>query len=114
MARSVAQDGIRRRGGALYGELRRLDLMHENGGLSDDAYRGARARLMRSVSDADLADATSAPKAAVTSAVGGGALLTLGAVALAAIAMIGATPWALIWISLAGLATVAVAACWEA
>jgi hypothetical protein len=90
--------------------------MHERGSLSDDAYRAARARLMRSVADADLADEAAEPRRATAPAVvvGGGAVLTLGAVALAAVAMVGATPAALAWICLAGLATAAVAACWEA
>jgi hypothetical protein len=89
--------------------------MHESGALSDDAYRGARARLMQSVADADLADgAADARRAAVPAAVGGGAVVMLGAAALAAVAMLGATPAALAWICLAALATVAVAACWQA
>lgn len=114
MARTVAQDGIRRRGGALYGELRRLELLRESGGLSEATYQGARARLMRSVSDADLAEETSSRTAPVAPTVGRGVLPTLGAAALAAIAMLGAPPEALVWISLAGAATVALAACWEA
>lgn len=87
----MAQDGIRRRGGALFGELRRLELMRENGILSEEAYRGARARLMRSVSDADLADQGEPEAAPVRPVAGSGPLLTLGGAALAAVAMMGAS-----------------------
>ena len=114
MARNVGQDGVRRRGGALYGELRRLELMRESGSLSEEAYRGARARMMRSVSEADVVDDAAPEPAAVAPAVGGGTLALLGLAGLAAVAMLGATTTALVWISVAGLATVALAACWEA
>lgn len=119
MARSGGNDGIRRRGGALFGELRKLELMRESGALTDERYRTIRARLMRSVAEADLVDETSevpavAPGAAASAVVGMGAFLTLGGAALAAIAMIGASPAMLAWVCLGGLATAALAACWEA
>jgi hypothetical protein len=107
----MAQDGIRRRGGALFGELKRLDLMRESGALSDESYSAARARLMRSVTEADIAE--QAPEArAAAPGLGAGAALTLGAVGLAMVAMVGASPEVLACVCVAALATVGLAVAW--
>ena len=114
MSGSAERDGVRRRGGALFGELRRLDLMHEAGNLSDEAYRGARGRLMRSVADAVEVGTAPRPAAPAPAATGGIGLPALAAAALAAIAMVGATPAVLACIGLAALATLVLAIAWEA
>ncbi len=107
MARSFGSK--EKAGGGLIEELRRLELMRETGALTEAAYLESRVSLMQSVSDAVVVGETPAPPPVATAA-GRSARIALASLALGLAAMLGATPEALICVSLAGFSMVGFAA----